>query len=339
MSTLDRAEFLATRQSGLGGSDIASVLSVGYGCPLRLYREKTGEPADYPRKDTGPMKLGRILEPAIAQEFAEYSGAEVVEVPVQRDPEHPELLVHADRLLRYLHHSGAQMFDWGVMEIKALGARAFLEMKQSGLVVDYALQLNWGMLLHDKQWGTFVVGNRDTFDLLDWDVYRDDELCQMIRERAIMFWERVKGGIPPARLDPDDRRCQTCQYRRTCQGDALIHLDPKAKIEQDEAMRPLMVEYSERKRVLEEAQEAMEIQKALIKDAMGDRVAVMAGDSKVYFKPQSPIRWNTDKMTAALQRMMGSVNYEGEFQPAAPGVVEKMYKEPGASFRSLRIYE
>jgi predicted phage-related endonuclease len=332
------AELLEDRKSGVGGSDVASVLNIGWGCALRLYRSKRGEIPDYPRKETGAMKLGKILEPFIADEFRERTGAQVVQVPVARDKQYPELLVHADRLLCHAN-GGSMQREWGVMEIKALGARPFLEMKREGLSIDYSLQIQWGMLIHGVPWGCFVVSNRDTWEQLDWDVYRDDELCGMVKARVLEFWANVQAGNPPDRLDPDDRRCQTCEYRRTCQGDALIHIDPKAKIEQDESLRPLLVEYSERKAIFDAAEESLEIQKALIKDAMGDRAAAGVDKSKIYYGQRVPRCFNTDKMGAAISLLGGKVDYDGTFLPLPPVFIEANFKEAGKPFRSLRIFE
>ena len=326
-------ELLSDRQTGVGGSDIASVLGVGYGCALRLFRSKTGQIPDYPRKESGPMELGKLLEPWIADKFAARHSATVQVVDVKRDEEHPHRLVHADRVYR------AQGRPWGVLEIKALGARVFLEMKRTGLAVDYGLQLQWGIQRYAFDLGSFAVCNRDTGEIADWEVTSDKELCDMIDARVDEFWANVQAGNAPERLDPDDSRCQRCEFRRTCQGNALIHIDAKADIEQDESMRPLMVKYSERKKIYEEAEESLEIQKAMIKDAMGDRVAVIPGTGKIYFRPQTPNYWDDKAMASDISRLAGSVDYDGTFIPAAPAVVEGRYKKPGKPFRALRVYE
>ena len=322
----ERESFLAERSTGVGGSDIASVLSVGYGCALRLYREKRGEVPDYPRNETGIMELGKILEPHIADKFKAYTGAEVEVVGVTRDPEHPEFLVHADRLARYPQHSGQVFREWGVVEIKALGPRQFSEMKRSGLIEDYILQLQWGMAICQRPWGVFVVGNRDTWEMEYWDHFIDIELCAFVQVRAAEFWQRVKSGNPPDRLDPDDKRCQRCVYRRSCQGNALISIDIK-DVENDEAMRPMIAEYHERRQMFTEAEELLEVTKEEIRVAMGDRGAVTSGESKVYFRPQVTRRWAAERLAKAYAAAAGK----------SPAEVDKEFKDESVS-RPLRIY-
>lgn len=334
-----REEFLKERLSGVGGSDVASVLNVGYGCALRLFREKRSERPDFPRDENAAMELGQVLEPWIAKKYEEKTGLLALVAPTARDKEYPELLVHIDRILHGMPSLlVSRSTRHGVLEIKAVGSRVFYEMKRTGLAIDYALQLQWGMMLWDLSLGAFAVCNRDTGELVTWDVKRDDELCQILKERAIAFWADMKGGIAPDRLDPDDPRCHRCEYRRSCQGNALIHIDAKAKMEADESMRPLLKEYEERKQLYEEVSESLEIQKEMIRVAMGDRVAVQAGDHKVYYKPQSAEGWDSKEMASDIGRLSGTVDYDGTFIPALPASIQARYKKLGKPFRPLRIY-
>lgn len=330
---MTEAELLADRATGIGGSDVSSVLNVGYGCALRLYRQKRAEVPDFPRGNTKAMKLGKLLEPWIAEEFAEQTGCLVEEVEVKRSEKYPFLLVHADRL--YWNVIGAR---GGVLEIKAVGARVFYQAKREGLPVDYLLQLNWGMGLWGKHLGAFALGCRDSGEVLDWEHARDDALLEMARDKAIALWEDIQAGRPPERLEPSDPRCQSCEYRKSCQGDALIHIDPKAKAEQDESMRPLYAEYQERKAEYEVAEEALEAVKEQIKDKMGDRAAVMVDKHPIYYRPQTRATWAADEMADDWCRLRGKVDYDGTFLPAAPVNAVERFKREGMPFRALRIY-
>lgn len=329
---MTEAELLADRATGIGGSDVASVLGVGYGCPLRLYRQKRGEVPDYPREETAAMELGKLLEPWVAKKFAEKYGADLKEVAMQRSSRYPFLLVHADRL--YWKMTAA---IGGVLEIKAVGSRVFYQAKREGLPIDYLLQLQWGMGLWRSPVGAFAIVNRDNGEILDWEHGRDDELLEMARDKAISLWSDIQAGNPPARLEPDDRRCQRCEYRRTCQGNALIQVSDK-KIEADESLRPLLADYEIMKADAEIATDALEAQKELIRDAMGDRGAVACGQNKVYYRSQVRESWATDAMAKDWCRLAGKVDYDGEFIPAAPAVVLERFHKPGMPFRVLRVY-
>jgi predicted phage-related endonuclease len=332
---MTEAELLADRATGIGGSDISSVLNTGYGCALRLYRQKRGEVPDYPREVTPAMELGKLLEPWIAQKFSERHVCRVWEVGVRRGAIYQFLLVHADRLYmkpKWLPLSpdarDAIDGDARVLEVKAVGSRVFYKAKNEGLPIDYYLQLIWGIGLWEAEVGAFALCNRDTGEILDWEHVRDDALLGMASNKAIDLWVDIQAGNPPARLDPDDQRCARCEYRKSCQGNALIHIDPKAKMENDESLRPLLAEYEERKKDYEIASESLEAQKEAIKCAVGDRPAVACGDSKVYYKPQTRHTWAAEEMATELCKITGK----------SPADVERAYKREGMPFRSLRIY-
>jgi len=283
-----REQLVSERATGLGGSDIASLFTVGYGCRNRLWREKRGLKPDFPRTESGPMKLGHWLEPHIAEEYARVTGRQVEERGVLRHPEHDELLVHIDRLV-----IASERPDPGVLEIKALGRAAFWQMKREGLRDDYVLQLNHGMLVTGLAWGSFAVMNRDDGTLLHWDVDSDSDLRDAIEAEGPAFWATVENGPEPQRLDIEDGRCQRCEYRVQCQGAALIEAyGGDRDMERDESLRPLVAEYVERAAIAEEADGLLDETKEHIRAAMGARGAVEAGGMKIYYKPQTSMRWD-----------------------------------------------
>lgn len=332
---MSKSDLLAERSTGLGGSDIAGVLSVGYGCALRLYRQKTGEVPDFPREDTDLMALGNILEPFFADKYARETGHKVEVVGVQRDPEHPELLVHADRILT----DPSQPQRKGVLEIKSVGAEVFYKVKKKGLVPDYLLQLQYGMAVWRLDWGAFAVGCRDNGKLVSWPVQRDEELCEIITERSLQAWESIQKRNPPQRLDPEDERCQKCEYRRSCQGAALMSSGgSKGLIPEDESMRPLLVEYDENRKLYQQANDLLEATKARIRDALGQRVEVRVAGRPVYNRWSSRTTWNAKKMADGIARAQGKVDYDGTFLPAAPKAIEAEFKEEGEGFQTLRVY-
>ena len=82
------AEQLATRSTGLGGSDAAVACGVSrWKTPYQLYLEKRGEVP--PIEQTEPMRWGHLLEPLVRQEYSERTGR-VVRLPSDtlRHPEH-----------------------------------------------------------------------------------------------------------------------------------------------------------------------------------------------------------------------------------------------------------
>lgn len=64
-----RAEWLAERRTGLGGSDIAPMLGISpWRTPMEVYLDKLGRLED---EDSERMQLGRALEPTIARLYSE----------------------------------------------------------------------------------------------------------------------------------------------------------------------------------------------------------------------------------------------------------------------------
>ena len=68
MTTEEREQFLADRLSGIGGSDVADVLSLEpWGCARRLYYEKRQVPPDYADESKEALfERGHVLEPLVA---------------------------------------------------------------------------------------------------------------------------------------------------------------------------------------------------------------------------------------------------------------------------------
>lgn len=339
-----REEFLAERTCGVGGSDVAAVFNVGYGCALKLWREKRGEKPDYPREESGPMKLGNWLEPHIADEYARLTGREVRVRGVAHHPDHPELLVHIDREIIDPAREGP-----GVLEIKALGRAMFYKVKREGILEDYILQVNQGMLVKGYTWGAFAVMNRDNGDLIYWDVERDEALCELILQDGVAFWGTVENGPAPEMLEPDDKRCGRCEYRRSCQGAALIQIEGGSEIEQDESLRPLLAEYDERRALAEEADGILDETKEALKTAMGARGAVECGGRKVYYRPQVSNRIDSKAFDTCypdlvkhIRDLIAAAKQSGVPEQPIEAVENRLttygnFKRPSES-RPLRVY-
>lgn len=276
-----RAAFLAERATGIGGSDISAVFNISYGCRKRLWHEKRGDKADFPRSTSGPMELGNLMEPYFADWYARITGRPVAQVAAQRHADYPELLVHMDRMVTDPAKDGP-----GYLEIKSMGRGAYFTAKRKGLAEDYILQVQHGLAVTGWKWGSYAIGCRDfgvsgPADLLCWDVARDEEVCQQILTEGPIFWAQVQNGPIPEALEPDDARCQDCEYRTSCQGAALIQIEKGSDYEQDDSLRPLVMEYVERAALAKEAKALLDDTKEEIKARLGARSMVMAAGAKI----------------------------------------------------------
>ena len=94
MNAPTRAEFLAERKKGLGGTDMAVILGLSpYKTPLALWLEKTGRAEDQHAPDAEErMYWGSALEDTVARRYAELKGVRIQRVN--------EPLIHANGIVR-----------------------------------------------------------------------------------------------------------------------------------------------------------------------------------------------------------------------------------------------
>lgn len=296
-----RAAFLTERKRGIGGSDIASLFNAGYGCRLRLWRDKRDETPDFPRPDNEAMELGRFLEPFFAKKYSDKTGRNVIVRPDPTiHPQYPELRVNVDRMIDDPEDPGR---DVGVLEIKSVGRDVFYKIKREGLPEDYILQLQHGMLVTESEWGSFAIGSRDSGELLQWDVPKDEVLAGLIITEGQAFWQEVQSGLMPDRLEPDDRRCQTCEYRRSCQGAALMETEFRDQRERDETLRPLLTEHLERVALADQAEELVNETKEELKTKIGGRTELEVAGHTIYFRPQTSLRGDFKALSEDYTRL------------------------------------
>jgi predicted phage-related endonuclease len=333
----ERENFLSERKKGVGGSDIASVFNEGYGCKLRLWREKRDEIPDYPREENDAMLIGKALEPIAAMKYERESRRSVVILrrPVIH-PLYPELRVNVDRMIMP-SDSGEDVGNAGVLEIKSVGRGAYYKYKREGLPPDYILQLQHGIECTQTLWGAFAMYCRDNGDLTHWEVRKDNDLAPVIVEKAREFWRDVQTGVMPNRLEPDDPRCQRCEYRRSCQGNALI------QIELQRTLGPLVRELKERQVLLDQASELVEESKEELKTKLGDRQAVIVNGSTIYYRPQTAMRGDFKALAADYEGLRTLVLEHTKTQPEMHAALRLQYppaddfKKPSPS-RPLRIF-
>lgn len=186
---LPRERWLELRRLGLGGSDAPAVVGMStWASPYAVYLDKTGALGDDPVEKPW-MKMGRLLEDAVAQGFAEETGLDVRRFPVMlRDRENRYMLANLDRLI-----GGADLAT----------ATALLECKYAvqswkwddGPPVNYQLQVAHYLAVTGLPQAVIAV-------LLDgriksWEVERDESLIVDLVEVERDFWARVEERRPP----------------------------------------------------------------------------------------------------------------------------------------------
>jgi putative phage-type endonuclease len=338
---LTRAEFLAERKSGVGGSDIAAVFSLPpYGCARRLWYDKRDVPADNEQDVTGPMIRGTKLEAIIAEEYAEKTGRTLKENGLARHEKYPELIVHIDREI-----DDPARPTTGVLECKTANRELFFRMKREGLLEGYILQIQHGMLVTGAAWGSFAVLWADGWQLLHWDVEADAALQQQIIDGCTNFWHLVQDGPAPDRLEIDDGRCRRCPYQHGCWGEEMERLVQFQGVGtvRDASLAGLVCEYQEASELVKQAEEYKAGVGEELKASMGDRVLVevpIAGfrtPAKVHFKPN--LEWNTAALEQARPDIAAKFKVKWDLTALgkAHPELEKQFKRVGTT-RPLRIY-
>lgn len=286
---MTREQLLADRQTGVGGSDAASVMNQGYGCRRRLWYEKRGVAPDYPREELPIMRRGRRLERLVMEEYRDTTDRAIYQSKVCRNRDYEFLLVHPDGILEdeNLDHTRRRT-DPGVLEIKTMGEWMFRRAKREGLPIDYALQLQWALMVTGYSWGSFAIFHPDSWSLLWFDMERDAELCKVLLREGVAFWGLVENGPEPERLDATDRRCRDCGWRTQCQGERLLEAakaEPvDGEVPYDVSLAGLVKEYRQAAEIEAEATELLEGIKNRLKVALGDRQVVDTHGARIYFR-------------------------------------------------------
>ncbi len=192
MNTSDLSDFLKSRQSGLGGSDIATLFGINpYSTKLELYLQKRGEIE--PTADTRLTRTGRAMEQVIAVMVAEREGAKLRKVNrTLRHPVHDFLIAHIDR-----DYVGIRKG----LEIKNVSPRmAYLwgkDGQQDAVAEHYLPQPHHYMLVEDYPLfdvAAYFGGD----DLRIYPMERDPEMDELIIDAAHDFWHNhVLAGVPP----------------------------------------------------------------------------------------------------------------------------------------------
>jgi len=304
----------AERQSYIGGSDLGDILQIApYGCRLRCWYRKRG--IDLVEIDSEHMRRGRFGEEAAAKEYERVTGRKVMRHTVRRRADLPDYHGgHIDRHIVAFDDRGP-----GVLEIKCPGQIMFRQIKREGLSQAYVAQLQWYMYLTGWRWGSYAVMHLDSWEMIHFDLERDDELIGLLVREAEDFWRLVENGPQPDKIDPPGKACARCEYREKCHG--AQELPPfDGEIIRDDSLAPLMAEYREAKQIVDEATELLDGVKERIRAAMGERQCVDTIGGRIYWRQQERRTIDARKLRAK--------------HPEIAAQFERVSK-----FRTLKIYE
>ena len=187
-----REAWLAARQTGVGGSEVAAVLGLSrYEDALTVYARKVGALPENAQSEE--MEWGVILEPVVAQQYAARTGRRVEGggYRIYRDVERPWRLATLDREQFSFHTHGDKP---GVLEVKT--SRSDASTWANAVPDEYFVQVQHQMSVAAMTWGTICCLHHGQH-LRHYDVEPHDKLQQKIAARIEEFWQRVRDRRPP----------------------------------------------------------------------------------------------------------------------------------------------
>lgn len=197
-----REEWLENRKQGIGASEVATVLGINkWETPYQLWRRKVG--LDEGKEENLAMRLGHLLEPAVASLWEEETGIKVIKNTegdwMYVDKDRPFLRVSPDRLY------------WLPGEKRNAKNKGILEIKTTQMAVDpdnlppywfCQVQMNMGVSgLHHATLAWLSQGR--TFGYKEIEFKPD--FYEFLVESVSDFWyNNVLANVPPEILTAED---------------------------------------------------------------------------------------------------------------------------------------
>ena len=284
------------RRQYIGGSDIAAIMSQSrWKTPYRLWAEKTGK-IEVPDLSNNPaVEMGTRLEQFVAELFAEKTEKQVRrQSKMYQHPKYPYLVAHVDRLI-----TGSDE----LLECKTCSAYK-LEEWENKIPKEYILQVIWylGITGRKRGWIACLIGGQKfDYKVIDFD----EELFNLMVEKAVKFWDMVQTQTPPVIL-PEDGETLGEVFSEHSE-DMIENNDINERVAY---VKELEMHVDEMKKEIEEIKTEL---KATIKDKMG----IITDTYKVNWKNQK-----------------GAYTYDKEAM-MTDGVFEKYATQP--TRRVLRI--
>lgn len=284
------------RMQYIGGSDIAAIMGQSrWKTAYRLWAEKTGKVEIPDLSNVEAVEMGTRLEEFVAQIFSDKTGKQVrKQSKMYTHKDYPYMAAHVDRLI-----TGSDE----LLECKTC-SQYKLEEWENKIPKEYVLQVMWylGITGRKKGWIACLIGGQK-FDYKA--IEFDEELFNLMVEKAVRFWEMVQKDVPPVIL-PDDSETLGEVYSE--------HTDDLIETQ----------ELNDRIAYVQELK--------MHRDEIGKEIKEIETEIKATIKDKAGISTDTYKVTWRSQK--GAPVYDKE-QMVADGVYDKYVSQP--VFRVLRI--
>lgn len=263
------------RMQYIGGSDIAAIMGQSrWKTPYRLWAEKTGKIEMPDLSSVEAVEMGTRLEQFVADLFAEKTGKPVRKYSnVYRHKEYPFLVAHVDRLI-----TGTDE----LLECKTSSAYK-LEEWENKIPKEYVLQVIWylGITGRKRGWIACLIGGQKfVYMAIDFD----EELFNLMVEKAVKFWDMVQNKVPPAILPEDDEVLGEIYAQHT--DDMIMACEMNDRVAYLQEIKMHIDELNKEKRELETE----------LKTVIADNAGFTTEKYKVTWKTQTQTRIDTDRL-------------------------------------------
>lgn len=294
------------RRGGIGGSEIAAIMGLDkYKTALDIQRDKLGLVRD-PFTGNGRTELGTFLEPFVAAKYTERTGHKVRRQPCKI---HDTCCWVRSSIDRQIVGTGRE--TPGILEIKTTNPWTFKQAKLEGLPATWILQLQHYLEVWGYSWGAYAVLDRESGDLMTFEVERDQEIGTAIVKTVAEWWQRHILDREPIEVEkPSDIELPEV-------GGEMAIMDGSAEwAAAAEALR-------EAKDIVAQAAALEASAKAKILSIMGSADVAQGAGVRIYNREQAG-RSSFDKKA---------------LQAAHPEIDLSQYEKRGKPFRVFKVYD
>lgn len=282
----DEKKWLEVRNTGLGGSDAATVAGINkWKSPLMLWLEKTGraEPEDLSKNER--VYWGKKNEANIAEWFEEQTGKKAVRKGLMRSKEYPFALATVDRMV---------VGENAGLEIKTAGVDQSKNWNEDEIPDTYYCQCQWYMAVTDCDYWYIAVligGNKAIWKRVERNQSDIDNLIELGRA----FWEKVKTRTKPDDIDGTES-CSNALQKYYKDAGTTVNLSP--------SVYDLISDYDQSKQLADLSKEALEKAKNALKNVLGNNEVGILGDRKITWRTQNgKVMLDAKKLKAEMPKI------------------------------------
>lgn len=262
----DREEWLQYRQSGIGSSEVATILGLNpWETPYQLWRQKKG--LDTPKEENFAMRAGHYLEDAVSRFWHDETGRDIIKrsaidwLAVNKDK--PYMRVSPDRT--YWLTESRKPSDKGILECKTTQMRV----DEDDLPKHWFCQVQYQLGVSELTQGSlaWLTQGRE-FGYKDIALVPD--FFAWIEEEVTKFWvDNIQGNVEPEAQSVED---VVLKYNRHTDGKIIEVSDDIFTTCNDlKALKEQIAKLDEQKDALEEK----------IKLGFGDAEAISYGGQTI----------------------------------------------------------